>query len=198
MHLVFEHYLLTLILNRIVHRAIDNPISILEFKLQKVRILTIPNLRQNSEWEVIQYSKYDTVKSLYNRLINPENSENYLLCKIMNQGQNINRLIQKIKDTYSKNWELDIDRKIVISSDENVMSLGLDDNSLLIIENLELKGRSIWSEYYRSSKNYLLDSKGTQNRNVESWDSQELSGTNFIFDKKNRNAVKRERRKSSK
>ena len=146
--------------------------------------MTTPNLSQYSGWEVIQYSKYDTVKNLYNRLINPENSEDYVLYKIMNQEQNIDLLIQRIKDNYSKNWELSIDREIVISSDENVMSLGLDDNSLLIIENLELKSRLVPSENARSSKNDLLDSKETQNRNEERWDSQELSETNFISDRK--------------
>ena len=116
----------------------------------------------------------------------------------MNQGQNIDRLIQRIKEAYSKRWELDIDREIVISSDENVMSLGLDDNSLLIIENLKLKWNSVPSEYVRSSKNDLLDSKETQNRNEERWDSKELSETNFISDKTKRNAIKRERIKFSK
>ena len=155
-------------------------------------------MSQNSGWEVIQYSKHDTVKNLYNRLINPENSEDYVLYKIMNQGQNIDRLIQRIIDNYSKNWELDIDRETVVSSDDNVMSLGLDDNSLLIIENLELKSRLVPSENARSSKNDLLDSKETQNRNEEWWDSKELSETNFISEKTKRNAIKRERRKSSK
>ena len=116
----------------------------------------------------------------------------------MNQGQNIGRLIQRIKQTYSKKWELDIDREIVISSDENVMSLGLDDNSLLIIENFKLKWNLVQSENARSSKNDLLDSKETQNRNKESRDSKELSETNFISDKTKRNAAKRERRISSK
>ena len=70
------------------------------------------------------------------------------------------------------------------------MLLGLDDNSLLIIENLELKSRLVPSENARSSKYDLLDSKETQNKNEESRDSQELSETNFISDRKNEMLLK--------
>ena len=78
------------------------------------------------------------------------------------------------------------------------MSLGLDDNSLLIIENLKLKWNSVPFEYVRASKYDLLDSKETQNRNKESRDLKELNETNFIFEKTKQNTIKRERRKFSK
>ena len=55
----------------------------IEFNLQKVRILTIPDWSGHTEFEVFQFSKNDTVSDLYNRLIDPAETESKMLLKVI-------------------------------------------------------------------------------------------------------------------
>ena len=67
----------------------------IEFNLQKVRILTIPDWNGHSDFEVVQFSKNDTVSDLYNRLIDPAETESKMLLKVIDQEEKISHYNQE-------------------------------------------------------------------------------------------------------
>ena len=102
-----------------------------------MRILTIPDWSGHNDFEVVQFSAHDTVSDLYNRLIDCAETEFKALLKVVIQEEQVHITIKKIKYYYNDTKKLKIEWTKLEPSEENVMSLGLNEHSLLIIQDLQ-------------------------------------------------------------
>ena len=109
----------------------------IEINLQKVRVLTVPDWDEHSETEVIQFSKHDTVNNLHSRFKNEDRYESFKLLKVNCHNELIQNVINKYKDFYKNGGEFNYRISKIIPSDECVMCLALDDQSLLIAEHIQ-------------------------------------------------------------
>ena len=128
------------IINRYAYKDSTGQNAALEINLQKVRIVKYLDWTKHSIYEVVQFSKTDTISDLYSRLIVPENSESEELWMIIYFNDPCNFFMNGIKEYEKQKSEFKSIWKKVKSTNNNVMSLGLNKLSLLIIiEDLKAK-----------------------------------------------------------
>ena len=121
-------------------------------------MLTVPDWKEKNKIEVIQFSKHDSVKALYSRLIDPADSESKILWRIGKQKGAIREIVNNVKTVYQKHKQIKIGQKErIYPSDDSVMLLNLDVHSILVIENNPIKNESI------SPNNVHVEFKNSQN-----------------------------------
>ena len=99
--------------------------------------MTVLDWDEHSDFEVIQFSKYDTVNDLHSRFKNADRYESFKLLKVNCLKESIHNVINKYKDFYKNGGEFNYRISKIIPSDECVMCLALDDQSLLIVEHIQ-------------------------------------------------------------
>ena len=100
--------------------------------------MTVPDWDEHSNYEVIQFSKYDTVNDLYSRLIDTDPKyKSHRLLKVTCDKELICNVIKKSKNYYRSGGELSYQIDEIFPSEDCVMSLALDNQSLLIVENIQ-------------------------------------------------------------
>ena len=108
----------------------------IEIHLQKTQVLIIPKISHVNDFKYIQFSRYDVVRDLFIRLADAAGTNNFRLWKLDNQTRSFDDLFTDIKTQYENGRKVIIDGEQIEYSTENVMSLNLSPNSLLILEGL--------------------------------------------------------------
>ena len=124
---------------RYAHKEISTNNIYIEINLQKVRVVILSDWSGHSEIEVIQFSKYDTVKNLYSRLIHPDTKyDSYELNVILWNKMPVHEVIKEYKNhKFSRNHSSQAIK--ITPSEEKITSLDLNEDSLLILEILHPK-----------------------------------------------------------
>ena len=135
---------------------------IIEINLLRVKVTTFSKLNEFSPIQVIQFSRYDKIKDLYNRLIYPNQKNSYKLKLVQRSIEDGSKLIKDYENFYLHKDDLDNGSILIKPSKESVMSLNLDINSILIVEALFTNtGRFLREEVGKTKENEKIkDSKG--------------------------------------
>ena len=108
----------------------------IEIHLQKTRVLIIPRKSKVNDFKYIQFSRHDAVWDLCIRLLNTAGTGKFRLWKLDNQTRSFDDLFNDINAQYKETKKFSIDGEQIEYSTENVMSLNLNPDSLLIVEKL--------------------------------------------------------------
>ena len=131
--LIFKKLKLSNAIYRYARKDISTNRTYIEINLQKVRVVTLPDWSGHSEFEVIQFSKYDTVNNLYSRLINPDTEyDSYELNVILWNKMPVHEVIKEYKNRKAGH-NLSSQAIKITPSEEKITSLGLNEDSLLIL-----------------------------------------------------------------
>ena len=99
----------------------------------------IPKWSDVTDFEYIQFSRHDTVRDLYVRLLDSIGTSNFRLWKLENQIESFKSIFNNIKTQYERTKRVYINGEQIESSIANVMTLNLDEDSLLIVEKIPEK-----------------------------------------------------------
>ena len=167
--------------------------------MQNVRIVKYPGWTEDSIYEVVQFSRHDTISDLYSRLIDPDNSESQQLWVVIKLNDSCIFFINGIKEYDKQRKKFKINWKKVESSDNNMMSFGLNKDSILILITQEIKNE----EWYTSLTNYdedtedlSIDDKLIKNKIVSKYSGGIIYNIKMI--QKNHNKVINEQRSKKK
>ena len=107
--------------------------AVLEINLQKVRIARYHDSTGHSKYEVVQFSRRDTIRSFLSHLIDLEKHDENELWMVTNLNDSFPVFINGIKEYDRQDNQFKSNWKKVEPNDDNVMSLGLNKRSLLIL-----------------------------------------------------------------
>ena len=119
-------------------------------------MLIIPRTPNVTNFKYIQFSRHDTVRDLYVRLLDSVGTSNFRLWKLENQTESFESIFNDIKTQYETTKRVYINGEQIESSTANVMTLNLDADSLLIIEKLPMKSQEF---AFRSTLNTEVETK---------------------------------------
>ena len=88
----------------------------------------------------IQFSRHDTVGDLYRRAMEIICTSDFNLWKLDIQNTSLDSLLNDIHKAFEEEKEFLIDREQIKFSNQSIMTLNIDSNSLLIIEKLFIDG----------------------------------------------------------
>ena len=171
-YIAFLSFVKLLKLSNVIYRYARKEISTnrtyIEVNLQKVRVVVLPDWSGHSEFEVVQFSKYDTVKSLYSRLIHPDSEyDSYELNVILWNKMSIRKVIKAYKN-HKVGRKVSSQMIKIIPSEKKIALLGLNEQSLLILEILIPQQSFNLQGNNEENKEEIDDSSKTQNYTARS------------------------------
>ena len=88
----------------------------IEVHLQKVYILTIPRSKEKDSFEVMQFSKYDTVEDLFKRVEKAIGTDEFRLWKMKMPDLSFEEFVGLIKLQYESDRQVMIDGELIDNS----------------------------------------------------------------------------------
>ena len=156
---------------RNIHKDIQNQPTIIEINLLKVRVTTLIKQIEFSPIRVIQFSRYDNISQLYDRLIYPDQQDNYRLRLVNWASEDESRIKDELDNLYRFETDLENDNTLIKPNEESVMSLNLDKTSLLIIERWFANAAKFFPKEERKTRD-LDDSENSKAENTNRDDSK--------------------------
>ena len=156
---------------RNIHKDIQNQPTIIEINLLKVRVTTLTKQYEFSPIRVIQFSRYDNISQLYDRLIYPDQQDNYRLRLVNWSSEDESRIKDELDNLNRFETDLENDNTLIKPNEESVMSLNLDKTSLLIVERWFANAAKFFPKEERKTRD-LDDSENSKAENTNRDDSK--------------------------
>ena len=123
--------------------------------MQKVDVLVYSINSTWTNYELLQYSKYDTVEDLFNRISDYWQNESFALWNTKKSNKSAYSFISSLKTQFKNSKFANIDGEEIQNTEDNIMTLGLDDKRLLIIE-------KYWEKSWFKSTNTVKNNQKTK------------------------------------
>ena len=133
--------------------------------MQGVDVIVFPdNLNLNCTL-LLQYSKYDTVRDLFRRIASSIETEHFRLWKVDKFRKPVSLFLSSIYSQYENANSVYIPGDIIANSDQNIISLELENKFLLLIERAPKGTQDFWFINEKPDNNRQSMRSNSKNKN---------------------------------
>ena len=151
--------------------------------MQKVDVLVYSINSTWTNYELLQYSKYDTVEDLFNRISDDWENESFALWNTKKSNKPAYSFISSLKTQFENLKFAYIDGEEIQNTEDNIMTLGLDDKRLLIIE-------KYWEKSWFKSTNLVKNNQKTKLNKINERKNNKKEYTSEEEEKKEKKKLK--------
>ena len=104
--------------------------------MQEVEVLVFPANPGQKSYQLLQYSKYDTIEDLFARVYDSIETKYFQIWNTNKSSKLALSFISSMNKKFKETQTVDVEGEVIKASKDCIMTLGLGDKSLLIIEKL--------------------------------------------------------------